>query len=172
MLPQVKIAVKFRVLESHPQQMSLLGRLWSLVSSPTTPRPAERPAPTWTDGYGYLGAVGESQYQSALRRVARTGRLCWASLVPEPENPFDSNAVAVRIQDETVGYLCRADARRYQKRLLTLPQPLEVPAKLIGGTWGKPSFGVLLDCREVERMPKPKRQRKTQVTVDPSDQPF
>ena len=31
-------------------------------------------------------------------------------------------------------------------------QPLEVPAKLIGGTRGKPSFGVLLDCREAEQM--------------------
>jgi hypothetical protein len=119
-----------------------------------------------------LGAVGESQYQPALKRAARAGRICWATLLPEPDNPFDSNAVAVQIAGETVGYLARTDARRYNRRLRALPQSLEVPAKLIGGTWGKPHFGVLLDCREVERLPNPKAARKKQVHVDPADQPF
>jgi hypothetical protein len=45
-------------------------------------------------------------------------------------------------------------------------------AKLIGGTWGKPHFGVLLDCRAVEQRPTPKPARKKKVKVDPTDQPF
>jgi hypothetical protein len=116
--------------------------------------------------------VGESQYQPALQRVARSGRVCWATLVPEPDNLFDGNAVVVQIQGDTVGYLTRADARRYQRRLLALPKPMQVPAKLIGGERGKPSFGVLLDCRAVEQLPKPKPVRKKKVAVDPTDQPF
>jgi hypothetical protein len=82
------------------------------------------------------------------------------------------NAVAVQIDGLTVGYLCRTDARRYQRRLLTLERPLVVPAKLIGGTDDKPSFGVLLDCREVERMPTPKRTRRKAEAFDAGEQPF
>jgi hypothetical protein len=127
--------------------------------------------PDW-QGYGYLGAVGESQYQPALRQIARAGRLCEATLVPEPDNPFDVNAVAVKIGGELIGYVPRSHARRYQRRLLTLAQPMRCPAKLIGGTRDKPSFGVLLDSREVEHMPTPKRTRKKKQTIDPADTPF
>jgi hypothetical protein len=138
-------------------------------SASTGPKP---PPPPFEEKWGYLGAVGESQYQPTLKRAARQSRLCWACLVPEPDNPFDANAVAVKIQGETVGYLCRADARRYQRRLLALTTAMEVPAKLIGGTFDKPSFGVLLDCRKVEALPKPKPPRRKKLVADPSDQPF
>jgi hypothetical protein len=153
---------------------------WQQGSSPaaaTVPSVAVEAAAVTTNaepfsGYGYIGAVGESQYQDALRQVSRNGRLCSATLVPEPDNPFDVNAVAVQIDGLTVGYLCRTDARRYQRRLLTLERPLVVPAKLIGGTDDKPSFGVLLDCREVERMPTPKRTRRKAEAFDAGEQPF
>jgi hypothetical protein len=143
----------------------------TIVGQHPTTGTSRQPPPAM-EGWGYISAVGDSQYQAALRIVSRAGRLCWATLVPEPENPFDSNAVVVRIEGATVGYLSRDDARRYQKRLLQLTAPLEVPAKLIGGTSDKPSFGVLLDCREVEALPKPVRTRKKKVDVDPTDQPF
>jgi hypothetical protein len=71
-----------------------------------------------------------------------------------------------------VGYLSRADARRYQRRLLPLAEPMRVPAKLIGGTDGKPSYGVLLDHRQVEALPTPKRTRKRKPQIPPDDQPF
>ena len=128
--------------------------------------------PLFPEGWGPLSAVGESQYQPALRRAAKSGRVCWATLVAEPENPFDGNAVAVQIQGEIVAYLSRTDAKRYQSRIRALTEPLRVPAKLIGGTRGKPSFGVLVDCRELEAMPKPKASRKRQPAADPADQPF
>ena len=121
---------------------------------------------------GPLSAVGESQYQPALQRAAQSGRVCRATLVPEPENPLDGHAVAVKILGETVAYLSRGDARRYQSRLRALERLKDVPAKLIGGTPDKPSFGILLDCREVERLPKPKAVRQKRVAIDPSGQPF
>ena len=125
------------------------------------------------EGYGYLAIVGESQYQPALQQIARRrGRICWAKLVPEPDNPFDRSAVMVEIDGMTVGYLTRSAAREYQRRLLALAAPLEVPAKLIGGTADKPSFGVLLDHREMVRLPTPKRTRRTKPDIPPDDQPF
>lgn len=133
--------------------------------------PATHGQGRWT-GHGYLGAVGESQYQPALQAIARRSRECQAILIPEPDNPFDANAVVVKIDGVVVGYLTRADARRYRSRLLALPQPFCCPAKLIGGTRDKPSFGVLLDHRELERMPVPKRPRKKREKIDPNEQPF
>jgi hypothetical protein len=131
------------------------------------------PAPTEMDGVGYLEVVGESHYQDALRLIAdKHGRICSARLVPEPDNAFDHNAVMVEIDGHTVGYLSRAEARRYQRRLLPLASPIQVPAKLIGGTRGKPSFGVLLDHREVEALSTPKRTRKRKPEIPPDDQPF
>ena len=159
--------------------LGLLARLFSFLSTPSHTRTRTRshaarraPPPAFADGWGHLGAVGESFYQPVLQRVARSGRVCWATLVPEPDNPFDGNSVVVQIQGETVGHLTRSDARRYQRRLLTLTTPMQVPAKLIGGERDKPNFGVLLDCRAVEQLPKPKPLRKKKVTVDPTDQPF
>ena len=144
--------------------MGLLRRLSALFfpnqqepSTATSSSIANGTATEFPEGWGALGAVGESQYQPALKRVAETGRICWATLVPEPENPFDPSAVVVKIQGEIVAYLSRNDARRYFRRLRTLETPIEVPAKLIGGTRDKPSFGVLLDCRRVEELPSPKR---------------
>lgn len=37
-----------------------------------------------------------------------------AQLVPEPNNPYDSNAVAVQIGSQTVAYLSRQNAARYR----------------------------------------------------------
>ena len=71
--------------------------------------------------------VGESHYQAVLAKIAVRSPLqgaatrATAELVPEPENPFDKNAVAVRIQGDTVGYLQRSDAEKY----LRSPQRLQ-----------------------------------------------
>jgi hypothetical protein len=145
---------------------------------PSSPQPGNVASPgagqlpSAMDGYGYLSVVGESQYQPALQQIAQRGRTHWAKLVPEPGNPFDSNAVMVEIDGQTVGYLSRGEARRYQRRLLPLAEPMQVPAKLIGGTDDKPSIGVLLDHREVEALATPKRTRTRKVEIPPDDQPF
>lgn len=73
--------------------------------------------------------VGEKSYQAALIGLLKgRGHLpeslatCSkplsesfvAHLVPEPDNSYDSNAVAVHIDGRTVAYLSRANAARYR----------------------------------------------------------
>lgn len=82
--------------------------------------PPSRYAPmiVWRDDSYPMNAVGESQYQDALQRIcgphSRYGHHfdAIATLVREPHNPHDQNAVAVEIQNMKVGYLSREDARR------------------------------------------------------------
>ncbi|MCR4512949.1 HIRAN domain-containing protein [Aeromicrobium sp. 50.2.37] len=74
--------------------------------------------------------VGESHYQSELvellksrGHVSKSMAECrvpinepfTARLVPEPRNPHDANAVAVVVENHTVAYLSRANAKEYRK---------------------------------------------------------
>jgi HIRAN domain len=109
-------------------RVGLLDRIFNRHGA-TSP-PAPNPAPTLVgvapaaasvllSGRHDLEVVGESHYQDALWRVAggrRTERVrveTQAMLVREPDNPHDANAISVRIDGATVGYLCRDDARSY-----------------------------------------------------------
>ena len=63
---------------------------------------------------------GPQHYEKALRKVLRRnrevdGRVPFvATLVREPRNPHDPNAVAVKANRKTVGYLPRAEAVKYR----------------------------------------------------------
>lgn len=108
---------------------------------------------------GRLAIVGESHYQPALRRLANGASAgndpsqhlpVVAMLVPEPENPHDSNAVRVDVVTETdtatVGYLTRNDARAYQRTLLGLRREGYVgtcPGRITGGGPGR-NYGAYL----------------------------
>jgi hypothetical protein len=50
-----------------------------------------------------LAVVGESQYQDALARIGEKTQTCSATLLPEPNNPFDGNAVVVASKRTTGG---------------------------------------------------------------------
>jgi hypothetical protein len=73
-----------------------------------------------------LEVVGESHYQDALWRIVggrcseRVRYPIAAVLMPEPDNPYDRNAIQVMIGGELVGYLCRVDAAAYRPGLLRL----------------------------------------------------
>jgi hypothetical protein len=74
--------------------------------------------PTYLWGRELVNVAGESHYQDALRAIAdgadgevRLERE--ATLVPEPDNPHDANAVKVLIGGRLVGYLPRAKAVLY-----------------------------------------------------------
>jgi hypothetical protein len=74
--------------------------------------------PTYLWGRELVNVAGESHYQDALRAIAgdaggqvRLERE--ATLVPEPDNPHDANAVKVLIGGRLVGYLPRAEAVAY-----------------------------------------------------------
>lgn len=45
-----------------------------------------------------------------------------AVLVPDPSNPYDNHAVAVFVDDLHVGYMERADARKYHRAIAGLPE--------------------------------------------------
>lgn len=80
-------------------------------------------------GQDDLEVVGESAHQDFLWRSCgatvgeRVRYNIIAVLVPEPNNPYDENAVSVQIEGEVVGYLPRATAQEYLpglKRLMSL----------------------------------------------------
>jgi hypothetical protein len=98
--------------------------------------------------------VGESQYQPMLQRVAKHGRSFRAILMPEPDNPYDRNAIRVVAEEgTTIGYLSREDALAYREVFALLTRHGHVGAcraKLIGGTPGKRTLGVLINLRDTE----------------------
>jgi hypothetical protein len=109
-------------------------------------------------GNNIVQVVGESNYQAALEQACnganpagpnRPGVI--AHLVPEPDNPFDRNAVAVHVSGMTVGYLGRTDALAYQARLLELRaagRDIACTARIKGGYavpgMRRASFGIEL----------------------------
>lgn len=109
--------------------MGLLDRLRGRARPPVSSPPGPGATPEFVlGGEDDLEVVGESAYQDALWRLS--GRTLGetvrqeviAVLVPEPANPYDPNAIAVRIAGQRVGYLSRATAREYLpglKRLMT-----------------------------------------------------
>ena len=68
--------------------------------------------------------VGESFYQEAIQRqfvvqneLVKGGGTLVAELIPEDDNPYDGNAIAVFINDDLVGYMSRNDAKSFRIRL-------------------------------------------------------
>lgn len=73
-----------------------------------------------------LEIVGEAHYQDALwaicgsRQSERVRHAVVAVLVPEPENPYDANAIAVHVDGHLVGYFAREVAVTYGSGLQAL----------------------------------------------------
>jgi hypothetical protein len=113
---------------------------------------------TLLDGHHRLAVVGESHYQDAIWRQAGAARgaevRCEsiAILVPEPENPFDPDAIAVVLPAGKAGYLSREDAAQYLPGLRALMAkhgaPIAVRCVIIGGGYNGQQakmLGVWLD---------------------------
>lgn len=124
--------------------------------------PKKRPTETHPLGAQHISddgafgqhVVGESRYQHILEEICggRTAEgadfLTTATLVPEPDNPYDANAVRVDVDGVAVGYLDRPTAKRYHE---THSGSVICPAVVRGG-WDRGeddrgSFGVWLDAR-------------------------
>ncbi|MDL1909738.1 hypothetical protein FBQ81_03445 [Chloroflexi bacterium CFX6] len=94
--------------------------------------------------------VGESHYQAALERIAEDYPRRFVDSVDlylEDDNRYDSNAVAVAVEGETVGYLPKDDAIKYRQHIEELGYPNAIgtcAGKLIGGGEGR-SYGFMLD---------------------------
>ena len=100
-----------------------------------------------------VNVVGESHYQENIERAVESifGKSVEieAILVPENTNPFDDKAIMVMILGETVGYLSRAEARKFRARLKRKNmegQNTSCAASFIGGGRDK-SYGVVLDLK-------------------------
>ena len=137
--------------------MPIFGRARSEQST----RPDERPP--WMadglelvllDGRQTLEVVSEPPYQDKLwqlvRRQVNLAQRVYveisAVLVPEPENPYDANAVGVWIDGLKVGYLSRNAAQHYQPGLVALQKKLRKQIALSGVIAGSGTgrLGVLL----------------------------
>jgi hypothetical protein len=115
---------------------------------------------------GFIEVVGESHYQPALKRAyGQSVRVdgypkFWAFLEAEDENPHDANAVKVKFNDETIGYLTKGDAKMFRNshaEAISRNLPIACRACLTGGTKGKPTIGVMLDFRlETQKIYKKK----------------
>ena len=139
---------------------------WAAASA-TAPQPGGGAAPPgeqlhrWPPCGDYgVAVVGESNYQSALALVAGRGATgydgvrCVAMLVPEASNPHDPQAVAIRVEGRTVGYLAADDAVRFRLRLgqFAMPnKPTECGALIRGGgkalDGSKRPYGIWLDIQ-------------------------
>jgi hypothetical protein len=84
------------------------------------------PAATILAGNDTLEVVGESFYQDALWQLVggfhteRVSQPCTATLLPEPTNKYDENAIEVLIDGHLVGHLSREDAAAYLPGLKNL----------------------------------------------------
>jgi hypothetical protein len=113
--------------------MGFLGRLFARSDAPS-----RSSAATLFPGGETLEVVGEAYYQDALWRIVggHTVHLVRheivASLLPEPRNPYDPNAVKIVINGLLVGHLSREDALaalnayRWNARLELEPQIVRI----------------------------------------------
>jgi collagen type III alpha len=116
------------------------------------------------EGDDLVSVVGTSHYQPALAEIS--GRIgdeeirfeTRATLVPEPDNPHDANAIAVHVANRRVGYLSRDENPRWQEIVKALTEHGHVAAAeaMIAGRGpggGTSNLGVFL------RLPTPTEAR-------------
>jgi HIRAN domain len=81
------------------------------------------------EGDDLVRVVGVSHYQPAIRAACGAAAAtsdqpvrveCRATLVPEPDNPHDPQAIAVHVDGQTVGYLARDEHPRWRDIVETL----------------------------------------------------
>lgn len=126
-----------------------------------SPPPPAAPAPTLAGSASLRGtgdfdvnAVGESHCEGALLKLAGVRRSkaeiefrTLVTLVCEPDNPYDKNAVAVMgAAGRRLAYLCREDAEECCERIASWPTPATCWAEIGGGHRdGRWIIGVRLD---------------------------
>jgi hypothetical protein len=108
------------------------------------------------DGSYLFEVVGESHYQADLERIVG-GRTedsasfqCVGTLIPEPDNPYDPQAVCVSVDGCTVAHLSRDWAAKFKDALLSSGYARASCKALIVGGWDRGEddrghFGIKLD---------------------------
>ena len=104
-----------------------------------------------------IAVVGESNYQESIALFKKGWS--YGLLVPEQENEYDKNAVALYLIDSKfeihkVGYLPKELAAKVSKSIINLlvgkGQVVPVLAKVDGGSAAKPNLGVFAYARTNE----------------------
>lgn len=100
-------------------------------------------------GSDRVEVAGESFYRAALERVVASGgqsRPLSATLLPEPDNPYDRNAVRVEIEGEMVGHLPREFAALAARAITDLAGsgPVTTMVELRGSAESEFGVGVVL----------------------------
>jgi very-short-patch-repair endonuclease/Mrp family chromosome partitioning ATPase len=123
---------------------------FSVALERPTRQPSAASAPI---GWHDVEVVGESHHRPALRDVLLRRGLApgvdlrvdvEATLVPEPDNAYDPNAVAVHVDGARVAYLARDVASRYQASIVALHRQgrsVTIRATIVGRD-GRPDVGV------------------------------
>lgn len=156
----VAIAVAAYWIIRTKSSKSKRGVSKSQVGFAFTPPQAE-PAFDWPSlGKYEAEVVGESHYQPALKAIVgdhgdeSANMPVQALLVPEPDNPYDKQAIKVEINGMKVGHLSRESARTFHRRLAAknvAKQTTRCGAMVTGGWVDKSgqrmSYGVNLDIK-------------------------
>ncbi|WP_284862824.1 HIRAN domain-containing protein [Corynebacterium pseudodiphtheriticum] len=58
-----------------------------------------------------VAAVGEFAYSDALDKLPAGN--CLVELIPEPDNPYDDQAISIRYHDDVIGYIPRHQTEQY-----------------------------------------------------------
>ncbi|GGB69535.1 hypothetical protein GCM10011314_06030 [Knoellia flava] len=98
-----------------------------------TAAPSGLPVEPWARATTWQNVVGESHYENAFRALLDKNKPPWgdywaemddlpAAIVADPDNPHDSSAVAVWVQEELVGFLPREAAALYHPALADLAE--------------------------------------------------
>jgi hypothetical protein len=116
---------------------------WKAKAAATVPSP---PGPEWTEvhvvGESHRNPDGTSR-QQLIRKKARRG--LEITLVPEPENLHDDQAVKVCLPTgEQLGYLSSGDAADLTEQREAGWHHAAIIHRVLGGSTDKPSRGVLL----------------------------
>lgn len=120
---------------------------------PALPIPLSNSCYHWEPVDDWFLVVGESHYQGALATLAGKPEKFenikqYAAIIPDDKNPHDNKAVRIEIDDKTVGYLSRDEARSFRRRLSSKKLTGKITSCdcLIRGG-GKYSFSVVLNIK-------------------------
>ncbi|HVM34542.1 MAG TPA: HIRAN domain-containing protein [Actinomycetota bacterium] len=121
-------------------------------------------------GQGRVEVKGESNYQDALDAIcggkceAGHGRKVLAVLQPEPENPYDSNAIAIHVDGKLVGYMPKQAAAEYAPiaQLLASKGKVGAGRAFIKGGWRRADgdegeYGIELELSPTEKLLKTRK---------------
>ncbi len=124
-----------------------MGKLLSFLKAGQATIPAQRQPRVAEGQLVPITIVGESGYQGVIKAIKKQagGREFVIVLRPEPQNPYDANAVSIQVDGNVVGYMPRDLAKQWQPVLLAAESEgyvVQGKAAIYGGTKDKPSLGV------------------------------